>query len=169
MADTSNYNVRFRRRRQQKTDYKQRYKLLKSGKPRVVVRTSNKHTRAHIAEYNQDGDTNTAQTISKELQEYGWEHNTGNIPAAYLTGYLAGHKADVKEAILDIGLRTPRTGGRVYATLKGMIDAGLEIPAGEKVFPSEERIRGEHIEEITGENIPESFEETKENIEGEFN
>ena len=168
MAETSNYKVPFRRRREQKTDYQQRLKLVKSGKPRAVIRTSNQHTRAHLAHYKREGDENEAQTLSKELEEYGWEHNTGNLPAAYLTGYLTGMKADSEEAILDIGLREQKTGGRIFAALKGMIDAGLDIPAGEKVFPEEGRIRGEHIEEMKDSNITENFEEVKENIEGDY-
>jgi large subunit ribosomal protein L18 len=168
MADTSNYKVPHRRRREQKTDYEQREKLVKSGKPRAVIRTSNKHTKAHISHFNTGGDENTAQTSSKDLEEYGWEHNTGNLPAAYLTGYLTAKRAAVDEAILDLGLREKKSGGRVFAALKGMIDAGLEVPAGEEVFPQEERIRGEHIAEIRDTDIVENFEETKEEIEGDF-
>lgn len=168
MAQDSNYNTQFKRRKQQKTDYDQRLELLKSDKPRVVIRTSNQHTRAHLSHYQEEGDQNTAQTISKELQEYGWEHHTGNLPAAYLTGYLTAMKAKEDQAILDIGLRTPKKGGRVFAALKGMIDAGMDIPAGEKVFPTEERIQGQHIKEMTDKNIPENFQEVKENIQGEL-
>jgi large subunit ribosomal protein L18 len=31
------------------------------------------------------------------------------------------------------------------AALKGVIDAGLEVPASEETFPPEERINGEHL------------------------
>ncbi len=168
MADSSNYNVTFRRRRDQKTDYKQRLKLLKSGKPRAVVRITNNHTRAHISTYKQDGDENSAQTLSKELEEYGWENHTGNIPAAYLTGFLTAKKAEVNEAVLDTGLKETKKGGRVFAAIKGMKDAGLNVPAGEEMLPSNERVNGEHIKEMTGKNVPENVEEVKENIEGEF-
>ncbi len=168
MADTSNYELPFRRRREQKTDYKQRLGLLKSGKPRAVVRSSNNHTRVHLSHYKQEGDENTAQTLSKELEEYGWENHTGNLPAAYLTGFLAGMKAEEDEAVLDLGLREKNKGGRMFAALKGLIDAGVEIPAGDGIFPAEERLRGEHIEEMTGKEVPANFEETKEEIRGEF-
>ncbi|MFB6144653.1 MAG: 50S ribosomal protein L18 [Candidatus Nanohaloarchaea archaeon] len=168
MADSSKHQAPFRRRREQKTDYEQRLKLLKSGKPRAVIRTSNRHTRVHLAYFNRNGDENEAQTISKELEEYDWEYNTGNVPAAYLTGYLAGKKTEAEEAILDIGLREMKTGGRIFAALKGLQDAGVEIPAGEEAFPAEKRIRGEHIKEMRDEDVPENFEEVKENIEGEF-
>lgn len=168
MADSTNYQVPFRRRKEQKTDYDQRLKLLKSGKPRAVVRLSNNHTRVHIAEYKKDGDENQAQTLSNELEEYGWEGHTGNLPSAYLTGFLAGKKADVDEAILDLGLKEKKKGGTMFAALKGLIDAGVEIPAGKEIFPAEERIRGEHIKEMKGDDVPANFEETKEAIEGEF-
>ncbi|MDK2384746.1 MAG: 50S ribosomal protein L18, partial [Candidatus Korarchaeota archaeon] len=38
MARSARYKVRFRRRREGKTDYKKRLALLKSGLPRMVVR-----------------------------------------------------------------------------------------------------------------------------------
>lgn len=167
MSD-SNYQLPFRRRREQKTDYMQRKKLLKSGKPRAVVRLSNNHTRVHLSHYERDGDRNTAQTVSKELEDYGWEHHTGNLPAAYLTGYLAGHKADSEEAVLDLGLKEMNKGGKMFAALKGIIDAGVDIPAGEDIFPEESRIRGEHIKEMSDKDVPSNFETVKENIEGEF-
>jgi large subunit ribosomal protein L18 len=168
MADTSNYETPFKRRREQKTDYEQRLDLLKSGKPRAVVRLSNNHTRVHLSHYEEDGDSNTAQTVSKELREYGWEHHTGNLPAAYLTGFLAGKKAEEDEAILDLGLRKDTRGGRVFAAVQGLIDAGVEVPAGEDAFPEESRIKGEHIKEMSDKDVPKNLEKVKEEIEGEF-
>jgi len=87
-----------------------------------------------------------------------------NTSAAYLTGYLAGKLAlqkGIKEAILDIGLQRPVKGSRVFAALKGLLDAGLEIPHGEDIFPSEERIKGLHISEEVGK----MFEEVKAKME----
>ena len=168
MAETSNYEVPFSRRKEQKTDYEQRLDLVSSDKPRVVVRLSNNHTRVHVSRYNPEGDENSAQTISKELEEYGWEHHTGNLPAAYLTGFLAGHKADTEEAILDIGLRKNSRKGRVFAAVQGLRDAGVEVPAGEEAIPDQSRMNGEHIKEMTGEDVPENLETVKENIEGDL-
>mgnify|MGYP003716017495 CR=1 FL=1 len=34
---------------------------------------------------------------------------------------------------------------RMAAALKGVVDAGLEIPADEKTFPTNDRINGEHL------------------------
>ncbi len=168
MADSSNYQVPFRRRQEQKTDYDQRLELLKSGSPRVVVRLSNNHTRVQISEYEREGDQNTAQTISKELKEYGWDEHTGNLPAAYLTGFLAGMKADVDEAVLDVGLRSVKKGGRLFAAIQGLRDAEVHVPAGEEMIPGEGRLRGEHIEEMHGNDITDTFEKVKENIEGDY-
>ena len=78
----------------------------------------------------------------------GWSGSTGNLPAAYLTGYLAGKRAakkGVNEAVLDIGLQKPVKGAACFATLKGLLDAGLEIPYGEEILPSEDRLKGKHI------------------------
>jgi hypothetical protein len=51
----------------------------------------------------------------------------------------------VKEAILDIGLQSPTKGSKIFATLKGVLDAGVLVPHGEGVLPSEKRIQGQHI------------------------
>lgn len=167
MAD-SNYEVSFRRRREKKTDYKQRRELLKSGKPRAVVRTSNKHARVHLTSFNREGDENEAQTVSNELEEYGWEGSTGNLPAAYLTGYLAGMRTDADEAILDKGLRKIRSGSRVFAAVAGLRDAGVDVPVGEEMLPDESRLKGEHIEEMHDTDTTENFEDTKQNIEEDY-
>lgn len=166
MSDDSNYEVKKRRRREQSTDYGKRLDLVRSGKPRAVIRISNNHTRVHFAEFDREGDRNHAQTVSKELEEFGWDHHTGNLPAAYLTGFLAGKRFEGGEAILDPGLRTVKSGGQLFAALKGIRDAGVKVPAGEEMFPPEERIRGEHIEEMKDVDISDDFESTKENIEG---
>ena len=85
---------------------------------------------------------------SKKLLEYGWRGGLKNIPASYLTGLLAGiqaKKKGIEKAIVDIGLHKPVKGSRVFAVVKGFIDAGVDVPAGEEIFPDEERIRGSHI------------------------
>lgn len=137
-----------RRRRESRTDYHQRLRLLKSGKPRLVVRVSNQHVRAQLAVLGAGGDETVASAHSSELREYGWDAPTGNTPAAYLTGYLAGRRAiaaDVTDAILDIGLQTASPGSKVFSVQEGAIDAGLECPHNDSVFPAWERTRGEHI------------------------
>ena len=46
----------------------------------------------------------------------------------------------VKEAVLDIGLHSPIKGSKMFASLKGIIDGGVEIPHGEEVIPSDEEV-----------------------------
>jgi large subunit ribosomal protein L18 len=150
MATGARYRVPFRRRRESKTDYRRRLKLLLSGKPRAVVRFTNKHVIAQMVEYSPKGDVTKASAHSKELAKFGWKGGTSNLCAAYLVGYLLGKRAlekGISEAVLDLGLLHPIAGGKAFAALKGIIDAGLEVPANEEVFPSMERIRGEHIAE----------------------
>jgi len=85
---------------------------------------------------------------SKKLNDFGWKGNKKNIPSAYLIGLLAGvesKKKGINEVILDIGLNVPVKKSKIYATLKGIIDAGIKVPCSEKVFPEEKRIKGQHI------------------------
>jgi len=149
VAKGPRYRVPFRRRREGKTDYYLRRKLVISGLPRLVARKTLKHTVTQIIIARPEGDKTLISAHSKELiQKYGWLGGTGNIPAAYLTGLLIGYKAlkaNIEKAILDIGLHRPTKGNRVFAVLKGAIDAGLEIPHSEEILPDESRIKGEHI------------------------
>ncbi len=149
MAKGPRYKVRFRRRREGKTNYYRRKRLLLSRKPRLVIRKTNGNTIVQLVEAHVQGDKTLASAISLELKKlYGWNISTKNIPAAYLTGLLAGLRAIKKgytEAVLDIGLHLPIKGGRIYAALKGVIDAGLNVPHSPDVFPDESRIKGEHI------------------------
>ena len=142
------YRVPFRRRREMKTDYHQRKRLLKSGKIRFVARPSNKQILVQFVESKIGGDKTFIQIQSNDLKKFGWDIATSNLPAAYLTGYLAGKKAakeKIKEAILDIGTHSAHAGTKIFATLKGVVDAGIEIPCNERMMPSDNRIRGEHI------------------------
>jgi large subunit ribosomal protein L18 len=150
MATGPRYKVPMRRRREVRTDYHQRLRLLKSGKPRLVARVSNKHVRAQLVTPGPQGDETHAAATSADLAEYGWEAPTGNLPSAYLTGYLAGLRAlaaGVEEAVLDIGLNTATPGNKVFAVQEGAIDAGVEIPHNDSVLADWSRNRGEHIAE----------------------
>ena len=148
MAKGPNYCVPFRRRREGKTDYKARKALLLSGKPRLVVRGSLKNVTVQIIVAKPHGDEVTVSAHSGELtRKFGWKASGGNISAYYLTGFRCGLKAKgVKEAVLDIGLHSS-TKNRVFAALKGVLDAGVNVPYSEEKLPNEERIKGEHIAE----------------------
>jgi large subunit ribosomal protein L18 len=143
------YHVKPRRRREGKTDYRRRLTLLKSKKPRLVIRKSIKHTQIQFVEYKEKGDSIVATANSKDLvNKYNWNHSTSNISAAYLTGLLAGKRAidkGIKECVLDIGRYVPVTGSKIFAGLKGVADAGIRCPFDEEKVPSQERIIGQHI------------------------
>ncbi len=165
MARGPRYKVPRRRRREGKTNYRKRYRMIVSRKPRLVVRRTNQYVWVQVIIAKPEGDVTIAAAHSRELvKRYGWLAGTKNTPAVYLTGLLAGLRAlraGVKQAVLDIGLHRPVKGARVFAALKGALDAGLEIPHGEGIFPSEERIRGEHIAsyaDMLEKNSPELFE-----------
>ncbi|MGQ9639826.1 MAG: 50S ribosomal protein L18 [Candidatus Bathyarchaeia archaeon] len=149
MAHGSTYNLPFRRRREGKTDYRLRRALLTSNLPRLVIRVTGKHSIAQIVEATPTGDKVLASATSIELtRDYGWKGGCGNLPAAYLTGLLAGLKAglkNIKEAVADIGLRRVTKGSRVFTVLRGVLDSGLQIPHSQKILPEEARIKGEHI------------------------
>jgi len=151
MAHGPRYHVKPRRRRIGVTDYRRRLSLLKSKKTRMVVRKSLKNMQVQFVEYKEDGDNIVATADSKELvKRYKWTFSTSNTPAAYLTGVLAGKKAKdkgINECVLDIGRNIPSSGSRVFAMLKGVLDAGVDCPHDESKIPSEDRITGKHIDE----------------------
>jgi len=169
MATGATYSVRYRRKRQKRTDYKRRLNLLKSGIARFVSRPTNKHIITQIIQYSPESDMVVAQANSGELIKYGWNHCTSNIPAAYLTGLLCAVKAKeagVKEAILDTGLYPQVNGSRMYSSLKGLIDGGVSSNASEDIFPDEERLQGAHIAAYLdrSKSIVEDFKKTKNKI-----
>jgi len=148
MANSSNYRVQLRRRREGKTDYQARKALVTSRKPRLVTRPANRNITVQILIAKLHGDEVLAAANSRELiKSYGWQAATGNVPAAYLTGYLCGLKGKakgIKEAILDIGLIAPTKGAKIFAALNGVLEAGIEVPHSEEKIVKE-RMKGEHI------------------------
>ena len=95
-----------------------------------------------------EGDKTVVSAHSKELNKLGWLGGNKNTSAVYLTAYLCAKKAiaaGVDYAILDIGLKSPIKGAKVFAAVKGAADAGLDIPYGESIVPEDYRINGQHI------------------------
>lgn len=164
MKQGPRYRVPFRRRRQGRTDYRVRAKLLRGGKTRVVVRKTLNQTIVQFVVTDATGDRVVASAQSLELKEHGWVAGTGNLPAAYLTGFLAGRRASAKgvtEAVLDLGVQRPSKGGRLFGALQGLLDSGVAVPHSPKVLPSKERLRGAHI----GEAVASQFDSVKSKLE----
>jgi large subunit ribosomal protein L18 len=148
MAAGSRYFVPFRRRREGKTDYYQRTKLVVADAPRMVVRRTNRHVIVQLVIAGMEGDRTLVSANSAELEKYGYTGSTSSTPAAYLTGMLFAAKAKKAQhdrAILDIGLNRATPGARMFAALRGAVEGGLEVPHSEEILPADERIKGEHI------------------------
>lgn len=132
-----------RRRLEHKTDYKARFGLLKSDMPRLVIRKSNRYIFAQLVVSENAQDKVVINVNSKDLLAHGWPKNMQGslkgIVASYLTGYLIAKKSKIPEAILDMGMY--RKGLRVFAALKGAIDAGMKIPHDPEALPDMEDLK----------------------------
>jgi len=157
-----------KRRKQGKTDYNKRIKLLKSGAPRIIYRKTNKYIIAQYVTSKEARDKVEVGINSKNLIKYGWpKESSGSLKsttASYLTGFLIGKKIiknKLKTPIVDLGMVRTLYKSKVFAFLKGLIDSGIEIKSKEETFPDEARIKGEHMKN----KIP--FNEIKSKIENE--
>jgi large subunit ribosomal protein L18 len=140
------YSKILRRLREEKTNYRKRGTMLMGKRDFITVNITNENTQVQVLKPGMTGDKVIASAHSRYLLEKGWKGSRKSIPAAYLTGYLAGKKAlsqGAKDAILYTG--TKRYTQRVAAALKGLVDSGLQVPADSETFPPNERINGEHL------------------------
>ncbi len=182
MATNAIYTVKYRRKREGKTHYKRRLELLKGGQTRLVIRRTNTEIILQFVDYAPDSDLVRVTYNSSKLASAGWNYSKKSIPASYLAGYAIGKQALAKgitSAILDLGLQTSIKGSRLYAALKGVVDAGVDVPHSDDIFPSEERLKGEHIAtmgdvakqstkyakaNLKVEDIPKTFEKVKNSL-----
>ena len=123
---------------------------MKSDAPRAVVRKSTNHVTVQIVQTAKEGvDHVMASGHTKELAGFGYTGHGGNVPAAYLAGYLAGlrmgKKTEDAEAIVDLGVQTTTHGTRLFAAVNGIMDAGIKVKVDPVAFPSNERLSGKHI------------------------
>ena len=137
-----------RRRKENKTDYAKRFRLLKSEKPRIVIRKTNRYITLQLVESRESKDFVLFGMSSKDLIKMGWpekmQGRLKSLPAAYTIGFVFGKKIGEMEktegAILDLGLYRPVGKSRIYAAIKGIADSGFEIKCDEKMLPDEKRI-----------------------------
>ena len=156
------YTKILRRIRDEKTNYRKRKTMLMGKQNFVSVHVSNENTQVQIISPKLLGDKVIGSAHSRFLLSKGWKGSRKSISAAYLTGYIAGKKAlgtGTDSAILYSGTR--KYTQRMAAALKGVIDAGMKIPADSETFPSEERIKGEHL------TVKNNFSEIKSAIDAE--
>jgi len=165
------FQVKYRRRREGKTDYQARRQLIcqdknkyNSPKYRLVVRLTNRDIICQIVVSKINGDYVLTAAYSHELQRFGLTVGLTNYAAAYCTGLLIGRRHLTKLglstryvgkenvdgsdfnvealpdgprpflAILDIGLYRTTTGARIFAAMKGAVDAGMNVPHSDKRF-----------------------------------
>jgi large subunit ribosomal protein L18 len=144
MSKSKTFTVKFKRKREGKTDYKSRLKYLKSNKTRIVIRPSANNLLIQAINFKENGDTAICMNKATDLKKLGWDYHAGNIPSSYLAGLYFGakNKDKIKEAIIDLGLRSITKGDRLTAAIKGIVDSGINIPHSDSIFPSEEVING---------------------------
>jgi large subunit ribosomal protein L18 len=148
MAHDNTYTVPYRRKREGRTDYHARMRLLKGQVPRLVVRKSLKHLRLQLVDYSPTGDNVLVEAHTAELTKSGWKGGTGGTPAAYLCGLLLAKKAKaakIAQATPDLGRYLSVKGAVLYAALKGVVDGGLQVPLAPEVVPAEDRLSGKSI------------------------
>jgi len=166
------FQVKFKRRREGKTDYYARKRLVaqdktkyNSPKYRLVVRFTNKDVIAQIIYATLHSDVVLAAAYAHELPRFGLKvKNCKDYSASYATGLLLARRALTKLGLatqyigqdkpdgayymveesgerrpllvlLDVGLNCTSTGARVFGTMKGAADGGLEVPHKIRRFP----------------------------------
>eukprot|EP00526_Cylindrotheca_closterium_P017788 CAMPEP_0113647110 /NCGR_PEP_ID=MMETSP0017_2-20120614/24919_1 /TAXON_ID=2856 /ORGANISM="Cylindrotheca closterium" /LENGTH=305 /DNA_ID=CAMNT_0000559111 /DNA_START=55 /DNA_END=972 /DNA_ORIENTATION=- /assembly_acc=CAM_ASM_000147 len=119
----SRYQVKFRRRREGKTDYRQRKRLCaqdkskyQSPKYRLVVRFTNTKVICQIAYALVDGDRILCQASSTELPRYGLSVGLKNYAAAYCTGLLVARRLLQKVGLDDVYEGNTEVDGEVVST-----------------------------------------------------
>merc|ERR1711879_72600 len=156
------FQTKFRRRRESKTDYYARKRMIiqdlnKYGTPkyRFVVRISNAAILTQIVYSTITGDFCLSQARSTELKKWGLNNGFTSYAAAYATGLLLARR--LLKAILDLGLVRSTIGNRVFGAMKGACDGGLHIPHSVNKFPgfskTEENKKGEYVAEVHRDRI----------------
>jgi len=119
----SRYQVKFRRRREGKTDYRQRKRLCaqdknkyQTPKYRLVVRFTNRFVICQIAYSQIDGDKIMCSASSKELARYGLDVGLKNYAAAYCTGLLVARRLLNKIGLDEIYEGNTEVNGEVVST-----------------------------------------------------
>ena len=147
----SRFQVKYRRRREGKTDYYARKRLVvqaknkyNSPKYRLVVRITNKDIVCQIVHAKIQGDFVLTAAYSHELPRYGIAHGLTNWAAAYATGLLVARRALVKLGLADTyeGVTEPDGSLQLTEPIEGearpfkcFLDVGLHrTSTGARVF-----------------------------------
>ncbi|XDA75485.1 hypothetical protein R6Z07M_005649 [Ovis aries] len=123
------YQVKFRRRREGKTDYYAWKRLViqdknkyNTPKYRMIVRVTNRDIICQMAYARREGDTIVCAAYAHELPKYGVKFPLTNYAAAYCTGLLLAHRL-----LNRFGM------DKIYeGQVEGAVDGGLSIPHSTK-------------------------------------
>ncbi|GAA6016685.1 hypothetical protein JCM10207_000147 [Rhodosporidiobolus poonsookiae] len=147
----SRYQVKYRRRREGKTDYYARKRLVAQAKNkyaapkyRLVVRITNKDVVCQIVSAKLQGDVVLAAAYSHELPRYGIKYGLTNWAACYATGLLVARRALTKLGLADKYEGVTEPSGELELTepiegqprpFKCFLDVGLaRTSTGARVF-----------------------------------
>ncbi|CDJ51961.1 ribosomal protein L5, putative [Eimeria brunetti] len=143
------FQVKYRRRREGKTDYAARRRLVlqdknkyNAPKYRFVVRVTNTRVLCQVMYATLQGDRLVCSADSKELVRYGIKKGLADqfVGVEKPTGEEY-HIEEVSEerrpfkCVLDVGIVSTTVGNRVFGAMKGACDGGLHIPHSNKRFP----------------------------------
>ena len=120
------FQTQYRRRREGKTDYYQRARLIRQAKDkyntakyRLVVRFTNKRCICQIVYATIAGDKVLASADSQELKRYGLTVGLKNYPAAYCTGLLVGRRVLQKLGLDKLYDGNTEVTGEIISTEQG--------------------------------------------------
>jgi len=147
------FQVKFRRRREAKTDYRARKRLVTQDKNkyatpkyRLVVRFTNKDIICQIFSSDLDHDVCLASAYAHELRRYGLKVGFTNYAAAYATGLLLARRVNVKFGLNELYEGNKEINGEDYnvtedadenerSPFKALLDVGLKrTTTGARVF-----------------------------------
>jgi len=150
-AYSSRYQTKFRRRRQGKTDYYARKRLVfqekdkyDTRKYRLCVRRTNKRIICQIIHATLVGDRVIAAADSFELKNYGLGAGLTNYSAAYCTGLLVARRLLAEKGLATMYAGNKKVDGSYYSVgddmqdrrpFKAFLDVGLvRTTTGNRVF-----------------------------------
>jgi large subunit ribosomal protein L5e len=149
----SRYQVKYRRRREGKTDYQARRRLIQqdknkyeSKKYRLCVRRTNKRIIVQIIYATIQGDRVLCQADSAELKKYGVEAGHTNYAASYATGLLVARRLLTELGMADLYKGVEAADGEFFDVyekginedrrpFRALLDVGLiRTTTGNRVF-----------------------------------
>ncbi|KAK2113726.1 60S ribosomal protein L5 [Saguinus oedipus] len=163
------YQVKFRRRREGKTDYYARKRLViqdknkySTPKYRMIVRVTNRDIICQIAYARIEGDMIVCAAYAHELPKYGVKVGLTNYAATYCTGLLLARRLLNRFGMDKIYEGQVEVTGDEYDVEsiddQPAVDGGLSIPHSTKRFPgydseSKEFNAEVHRKHIMGQNV----------------